>query len=152
MNLGLLVASENANKQTDRHTRFMFYKYRFTNYYLRRQLVSLNLVYTPLSKQGDQIRSPYLNRSWPLGFCFFKFLNSVVVFPPLRSFLSVSVTPLPPYVNSQWALPYLPFWGDLSANQCYGDLQKTLKIFFIRRYISWKNDTLSRGCIRHDLK
>ena len=29
MTLGLLVASENANKQTDRQTRFMFYKYRF---------------------------------------------------------------------------------------------------------------------------
>ena len=28
MSLGLLVASENANKHTDTQTRFMFYKYR----------------------------------------------------------------------------------------------------------------------------
>ena len=27
MSLGHLVASENVNRQTDRHTRFMFYKY-----------------------------------------------------------------------------------------------------------------------------
>ena len=29
MILGLLVASENANRHTHRHTRFMFYKYRY---------------------------------------------------------------------------------------------------------------------------
>ena len=28
MKLGLLVAEKNANRQTDKHTRFMFYKYR----------------------------------------------------------------------------------------------------------------------------
>ena len=30
MKLGLLVAEKNVNRQTDKPTRFMFYKYRYT--------------------------------------------------------------------------------------------------------------------------
>ena len=54
MTLGLLVVLENANRQTDINTRFMFYKYRYM--YIRPALLYNKLVYSCYHLQGLQSR------------------------------------------------------------------------------------------------